>query len=171
MNGMTTPPTPVGHETVEGSGANEDALRRIVALEEMVARTHERAAELYESWLDQVGPRLDGLADRARRHRERAAATRSVERRAERTLQRFEAWVGAGVPSHGKARSLVALAALARLRRLLDARIEELVAVGRREGASWTDIGAALHVTRQTAHERYRRVAPDTSGPPDVPGD
>jgi hypothetical protein len=54
----------------------------------------------------------------------------------------------------GKAGHLAALAALDRLRRVLDGRIEELVAVGRGEGASWAEIGAALGVTRQTAHER-----------------
>jgi len=134
-----------------------DGFSRVAAMEEMVARTHERAAELYETWMrQQPGPRAAVLEDRARRHRQRAAATRSFDRLAERAVQRFETGIAAGNPLQGKSRQLVALAALECLRRLVDSRVDEVVAAGRREGASWAEIGSALRVTRQTAHERYR---------------
>jgi hypothetical protein len=133
------------------------ALRQAAQLEEMAARTHERAAELYESWLKHRGrTQQGGLEHRARMHREIAVATRSVDCLAERTLHGFEARLEAGTPSTGAARSLVTLSALARLRDLIERRIAKWVAAGRREGASWAEIGTALHVTRQTAHQRYR---------------
>ena len=68
----------------------------------------------------------------------------------------FEAGAMAAAPTEGKVRHLVALAALERLRDALDSRIEKVVAAGRHEGASWAEIGSALRVTRQSAHERYR---------------
>jgi hypothetical protein len=150
-------PAPAGAGSGHVTGEPGDGAHRIAELEEMVARTHERAAELYEGWVRlQPGPQTVGLEARARRHRERAAAARSFERLAERAVQRFEVGIAAGTPLQGKARQLVVLAALECLRRLLDGRIEEVVAAGRREGASWAEIGASLRVTRQTAHERYR---------------
>lgn len=36
--------------------------------------------------------------------------------------------------------------------------LDELVLVARNEGASWTDIGAALGTSRQNAHKQYRWV-------------
>jgi hypothetical protein len=132
----------------------------------MVARTHERAAELYEAWSGRPG--AAGSADlehRARRHREIAAAARSVDRLAERTLQGFEARVDTGPQGSGKARHLVVLAAWERLRVRVDRRITDTVAAGRREGATWAEIAAALGVTRQTAHERYRRRESGPGGP------
>jgi hypothetical protein len=156
-------PSPAGHpparsRVVNGPVDDARALRHVAELEEMVARSHERAAELYESWLRQ--PRDDrrlALERRARMHRELAAAGRSVERLAERTLNGFEARVEAGTPpTHGKAGALVTLAALERLRVLITQRIEQLVATNRREGATWAEIAAVLKVTRQSAHQRYR---------------
>ncbi len=145
----------------DGAGI-DDSLRRVAQVEEMVARTHERAAELYETWSGrQVALGAAELEQRARRHREIAAATRSVERLAERTLQGFEARVDAGPQRTGKARHLVVLAAWERLRVLVGRRITDTVAAARRDGATWTEIAAALGVTRQTAHERYRRRASD----------
>jgi hypothetical protein len=143
---------------VEPRPADPDhALREAARLEEIAANAHERAAELYESWLKQRGRALSGgLEHRARMHREIAAATRSIECLAERTLRGFEARIEAGTPDSGKQRSLVTLSALGKLRVLLERRIEEGVAVGRRAGATWAEIAAALHVTRQTAHQRYR---------------
>jgi hypothetical protein len=134
----------------------DESVRRLAQVEEMVARTHERAAELYETWLDQqVGGVPGGLEQRAQRYRENAAAARSGERIAARMLSSFEARIDA-LPNRGEARHLVALAALERLRVLTDRRIEETVAAGRRSGLTWAQIAAALGVTRQTAHERYR---------------
>jgi hypothetical protein len=94
------------------------------------------------------------LEHRARRHREIAEVSRSVERLAERTLTGFEARLNHS-GANGRAETLAALAALDRLRVMLSHRVDETVEACRREGATWADIGSALHVTRQTAHERY----------------
>jgi hypothetical protein len=154
-----------GHDREPVGGVGETApvrggdpsLDRVARLEEMAARTHERAAELYEAWLKQKATvRSEELGLRAHRHRQLAAAARSVGHLTERTVHGFEARVQAGTPTSGKARHLVILSALQRLRRLVDTRIEECVAAGRQEGASWSEIAAALKVTRQTAHQRYR---------------
>jgi hypothetical protein len=141
-------------------------LRKVTQLEEMVARTHERAAELYEKWLEQRSdPAAAPLRSRAARHRELAAEVRSVQRLATRSLRGLKMRVAERVSVAGKARSLAVLAGLEHLRRLLDQRIEEVVAGARQEGASWTEIASALRVTRQTAHQRYRNRRP--SGSPD----
>jgi hypothetical protein len=139
-------------------GDSGDTVRRAAQLEEMVARTHERAAELYETWLERQGGRAGSvdLERRARRHRELAATARSAERLAERTLREFQMRIETGSPRTGKARHLLALSALEGLRVLINSRIAETVGLGRREGATWAEIAAALGVTRQTAHERYR---------------
>lgn len=50
------------------------------------------------------------------------------------------------------------LAELVALRAVLDEAIETGV-TGVREYYSWADVGAALGVTRQTAHERYGHVS------------
>jgi hypothetical protein len=126
-------------------------------VEEMVARTHERAAELYESWGRRRGETvLDDLERRAHAHREMAAAARSVERLAGRALDGFHARVEAGATVSGKQRSLRTLAAWERLRVLITQRIECSVDVNRRAGATWAEVAAALGVTRQTAHQRFR---------------
>jgi hypothetical protein len=53
------------------------------------------------------------------------------------------------------------LQASAIVRRALDALQQELVGLARDEGASWSQIGAALGVTTQAAHQRF--------GPPPTP--
>ena len=50
-----------------------------------------------------------------------------------------------------------ALAASASLRSAADSLIFELVGYARDAGASWADIGAALGVTTQAAHQRFGR--------------
>jgi hypothetical protein len=67
--------------------------------------------------------------------------------------------VDVGSGRTGKARHLVVLAALERLRTLADRRIAETVAAGRRATATWAEIATALGIARQTAHERYRHRA------------
>jgi hypothetical protein len=160
---VTRSATPPVRAAGLGSGVRDDPLRKVAQLEEMVARTHERAAELYESWLEQrTDPATDAapgsLRSRARRHREMAASARSVQRLAARSLQGFEARLAAGTAAPGKERQIAVLAGLELLRRLLDRRIEEVVWAGRQDGATWAEIASALRVTRQTAHERYRSV-------------
>ena len=139
------------------NGHPDDVQRRAAKLEEMVARTHDRAADLYETWSGRQKPAAAVEFDqRARRHRELAAASRSIEHLAERTLSGFVARVDVGSGRTGKVRHLVVVAALERLRTLTDRRIAETVAAARHEAATWTEIATALGVTRQTAHERYR---------------
>lgn len=153
----TTPLRPSGPGS-SGAGVGDGPMSKVARLEEMVARTHERAAELYETWLEQRSDTTAGpLRSRALRHRELAAEVRSLRRLAARNLQALEIRLAAGVPVPGKARQLAVLAGLEQLRDLLDRRIQEVVAAGRDEGASWAEIASALRVTRQTAHERYRR--------------
>ena len=48
-----------------------------------------------------------------------------------------------------------ALAATARLRDAADRKLFQLVGLARAEGASWAQIGAALGVSTQAAHQRY----------------
>ncbi len=154
-----------GPSAADGGGI-DDSLRRVAQVEEMVARTHERAAELYETWSGRQGASGSAeLEHRARRHREIAAAARSVERLAERTLKGFEARVDVGPQRSGKARHLVVLGAWERLRVLVDRRVTDTVVASRREGATWAEIASALGVARQTAHERYRHRENDTGGP------
>jgi hypothetical protein len=151
------PPPPLPVSPPRGADG-EDGQRRVAELEEMVAAAHDRAADLYETWQRRhIGESRDALEALARRHRELAQATRSIERLADRTLAGFEARVDASSTVRGKHRHLVALGALERLRVVISRRLEETVDACRRDGASWADIGSALHVTRQTAHERYRR--------------
>ncbi len=161
------PASPDGRRRPSGvtGGGIDASLRRVAEVEEMVARTHERAAELYETWSGRQGaPGSADLEHRARRHREIAAAARSVERLAERTLKGFEVRVDVGPQRSGKARHLAVLAAWERLRALVDRRITDTVVASRREGATWTEVASALGVTRQTAHERFRHRENDTGG-------
>ena len=53
-----------------------------------------------------------------------------------------------------------ALRELVRVRVLLDEVEERLVLGLRREGASWSEIGADLGITRQGAHRRHARRDP-----------
>lgn len=136
----------------------EDDLHRAARVEEMVARTHERAADLYEAWAGRQSIADPGDFDqRAQRHRQLAASSRSVERLAERTLDAFDVRVHVGSGRTGRAQHLAALTALERLRALVGRRIATTVGAARGEGATWAEIAATLGVARQTAHERYRR--------------
>lgn len=51
--------------------------------------------------------------------------------------------------------ALVALARVPGKRAATEARARVLVNEARERGASWSDIGAALGITRQAAHEHY----------------
>jgi uncharacterized protein with PIN domain len=54
----------------------------------------------------------------------------------------------------------VALGATASLRDAADRKLFELVGYARDAGASWAEIGAALGVSTQAAHQRYGRGMP-----------
>jgi uncharacterized protein with PIN domain len=54
----------------------------------------------------------------------------------------------------------VALGATAALRDAADRKLFELVGYAREAGASWAEIGAALGVSTQAAHQRYGRGLP-----------
>ena len=54
------------------------------------------------------------------------------------------------------------LEAANRLRHAADALVTELVIQARTEGATWADIGEALGVSTQAAHQRYRWSVDDT---------
>jgi hypothetical protein len=54
-----------------------------------------------------------------------------------------------------------ALAAAVALRQAADSLIFDLVDKAREEGASWADIGAALGVTTQAAHQRFGKRRAD----------
>ncbi len=51
----------------------------------------------------------------------------------------------------------------------VEERMKELVAMARRQGRSWTEVGRALGVSKQTAWERYSDVA-RTDGAPRATG-
>lgn len=135
----------------------ESAERWVAEAELAVAAAHQRAAEVYESWLQHGRSAFsrEELAQRAQAHRDKVVASRSVDRLGERTLAMFERRV-LGAPERRAARGLVVLAALARLKMLLTERIDRQVDACRGKGASWAEIASALGVTRQTAHQRYQ---------------
>lgn len=56
-----------------------------------------------------------------------------------------------------RARCLEILYVLAQCRDAAQVRIDELITDARYSGASWTEIGHAVGLTRQAAHSHYRR--------------
>jgi hypothetical protein len=139
----------------------EAARQLAVLMEEEVAAAHESAAVLYERWMREQWTRnREDLARRANAHRERARDWLSPQRLAHRIVAAFEARALRGATRAGKKRQLAALEALVALKAQVVHRIDELVADSRREGASWAEIADMLHVTRQTAHQRYRQPRP-----------
>jgi hypothetical protein len=61
---------------------------------------------------------------------------------------------------------LADIAALVRGRRLIEWLMERLVDNARGHGASWSEIGNALGVTRQAAEQRYGRAETHPNVPP-----
>ena len=65
---------------------------------------------------------------------------------------------------------LEALTAVEALARVVDQWRARLVRLARMRGASWTDIGQSLGVSKQAAHERYGRACSRPAGDPGLPG-
>lgn len=59
---------------------------------------------------------------------------------------------------HTVAEQIATLSAMALQRQIIDQALSALVADARANGATWGDIGAALGITRQAAHQRYART-------------
>jgi len=60
----------------------------------------------------------------------------------------------------GKAEALAALGLAAGVRAEADAREARLIDAARAAGASWTEVGGILGMTKQSAAERRARIAP-----------
>jgi hypothetical protein len=70
-------------------------------------------------------------------------------------VRRFELDVAEGAPINRRVRELQVLCGLNALEVAVAQRIAEVVMVCREQGASWSEIGATLHVSKQAAHERF----------------
>jgi hypothetical protein len=73
-------------------------------------------------------------------------------------LAAFEQRSIARLPRRGSERATTLLEAVAALDRQVKRRLQELVDACREDGATWGEIGAALQVSRQAAHERFTRA-------------
>jgi hypothetical protein len=62
------------------------------------------------------------------------------------------------------AQAITAVAAAAGAARVATRGLDEAVLTARRGGASWTDIGRGVGITRQSAHQRWGTLAADTPG-------
>ncbi|MGH4026792.1 MAG: hypothetical protein ACRDRV_19645 [Pseudonocardiaceae bacterium] len=80
-------------------------------------------------------------------------------------LRRFELDTAAEAPINRRVRELHVLGGLSALDVVLTQRIAEVVQVCREQGASWSEIAATLHVSKQAAHERFghRRTPADSA--------
>ena len=76
------------------------------------------------------------------------------------TVRRFELDTVADAPIDRRVRELHVLSALNALETLVSQRIGEVVQICREQGASWSEIAATLHVSKQAAHERFGHRSP-----------
>ncbi|MGH3940640.1 MAG: hypothetical protein ACRDTG_18785 [Pseudonocardiaceae bacterium] len=81
-------------------------------------------------------------------------------------VRRFELDVVAEAPANRRVRELHVLGGLNALEVVVSKRIAEVVAVCREQGASWSEIAAILHVSKQAAHERFGHRKPPTPAAP-----
>ncbi|HEY2766231.1 MAG TPA: hypothetical protein VGJ13_19795 [Pseudonocardiaceae bacterium] len=70
-------------------------------------------------------------------------------------VRKFELDVAADAPINRRVRELHVLGGLNALEVVVAQRIAEVVQVCREQGASWSEIAATLHVSKQAAHERF----------------
>ena len=75
---------------------------------------------------------------------------------------RFELDVAADAPINRRVRELHVLGGLNAMEVVVAQRIAEVVQVCREQGASWSEIAATLHVSKQAAHERFGHRNPTT---------
>ena len=77
-------------------------------------------------------------------------------------VRRYELDVAQSAPINRRIRELHVLGGLNALEVVVTQRIAEVVGVCREHGASWSEIAATLHVSKQAAHERFghRRASP-----------
>jgi hypothetical protein len=78
-----------------------------------------------------------------------------VRRTPVESVRRFELEVIEDAPVNRRVRELLVLDGLNALDVAVTQRIAEVVAICREQGASWSEIGATLHVSKQAAHERF----------------
>ncbi|MGH3794799.1 MAG: hypothetical protein ACRDSP_07900 [Pseudonocardiaceae bacterium] len=78
-----------------------------------------------------------------------------MTRSATDAVRRFELDVAADAPINRRVRELHVLGGLNALEVTVAQRIAEVVQVCREQGASWSEIAATLHVSKQAAHERF----------------
>lgn len=86
----------------------------------------------------------------------------SKRRKVERETPEFAQMVARMIRAHGRRvaeADEVDLADLVAMRRVLEDAIADAVAGQQAAGKSWAEIARGLGVKRQTAHERYGRVA------------
>lgn len=81
-------------------------------------------------------------------------------------VRRFELHVAEDAPANRRVRELYVLSRLNDLEVAVSQRIAYVVTMCREQGASWAEIGATLHISKQAAHERFghRRVREDPDG-------
>lgn len=134
---------------------NLDRTRRHVAeMQRLIAGVNGRASSAVGSAVARDRPGAAATAPRS------PGSRAGSDRRADEALAAFEQRCVAGVPRRAPDRILSLLEAFAGLDRLVKVRLEELVDACRAEGATWGEIGTALHVSRQAAHERFARRRP-----------
>jgi len=68
-------------------------------------------------------------------------------------------------PARQPAQAITAVTAAAGAARAATRGLDEAVIAARRGGASWTDIGRGVGITRQSAHQRWGTLA--AGAPPD----
>lgn len=85
----------------------------------------------------------------------------SVSRSPAEAVRRYELDIAQEAPINRRIRELHVLGALNALEVVVTQRIAEVVELCREQGASWSEIAATLHVSKQAAHERFghRRAA------------
>lgn len=78
-----------------------------------------------------------------------------VRRSPTEAVRRFELDIARDAPADRRSRELHILGRLNELEAAVSQRIADVVAVCREQGASWAEIGAMLHISKQAAHERF----------------